>query len=691
MNTTILKASLLLCVWGQAQAFTAPTPPVAKMIPFVDNFHDDPRVDNYRWMHDNTSPEVRSHLEAENAYANAILAKNSALTDQLYEELKALRDSSRKQIVKATKKFIYYKTKSNKESHWVWFRKDKETGRAQQVLNENEIAKGLEYFDAYDVQLSPEEGRALFTADLKGRRHMSPIIVDLRTMKYEILKPDLYWSLQGVLWLNEDEIVFSGTTDELAPYQLYKYDLAEKKTTLIKEFSDPGSRRISSYTSDGKFVVVKLDRSKSSEYYLLNATGDALTSLSPDGNYIETFDHNRHGWLKLTNRFDPAFQILIEADASADKWEVLFTPPRGMISDFKITDAAVVAKVMDEATERIYVIDIESKKVTEVPGPEKLMFYQTVMTDFYANKAYLQQASYTLPFETVSCNLSSCAPKLEVASSILGFNKGLYQTELIYVKARDGETVPVSLFYRKDKFTGKDQPVQIYGYGSYGYSSTPTFKKELIPLLDRGVIGVVAHIRGGKEKGERWYDQGRLFNKMNTFNDFIDVTTDLINRGMTSPSKIGIEGLSAGGLLMGAVLNLRPDLFSVALVKVPFVDVLNTMTLYYDPLAKYEKEEWGDGLIREQYDYIKSYDPYTNITKQKYPAVMVRTGFEDAAVYYFQPMKWVAKMRELNSPGEENPLIFLTSFGGGHYFPGMDESDRAAATEYAFVLSQMDL
>jgi oligopeptidase B len=667
-------------------------PPVASKIPHVDLLHGDSRTDNYRWMHENTSPNVKAHLEAENAYASALISNYDSGRIRLYEELKALRESSAKQIVLVTKESLYFKSKTDQDSYWDWFRTDKKTGRTVKFFSENEVVQkyGYTYFFTYQMKLSPSEEKAFFVTDVKGRRHVTPFVVDLKTLKAERFDVDFYWYMFGFAWLNETEVLCSATDDEIGVYQLYKYNLESKKRTLLHSFSDLTSERKIKETTDRKFVVVTLETNKTKASFALDRATETLSKLSSaqDETFYETIDHNEKGWFKLSNRLRESFQIFRKKGA---KWKVFYSPKTGMIKEFFLTPKTLVVKELDEASERIVLVDLQSRKSRVVPSPTRLVSYPSMIADQDREELYFQPSSYVLPPETFSCSLSNCVPKLSIPTTIRGFNASAYESRLIHVKARDGESIPVSLFYRKDLFTGKNQAVHLNGYGSYGGSFMPNFKKTFIPLMDRGVIGVVAHVRGGREKGERWYDQGRYMNKLNTFYDFIDVADHLVAQGLTSPSKIAIEGQSAGGLLMGAVLNLRPELFRVALMKVPFVDVLNTMTLYNDPLAKYEKKEWGDGLIAKEYFYMKQYDPYTNVSRKPYPSVLLTTGFEDAAVYYFHPMKWVAKMREWNPHLQSNPILFFTSFGGGHWVPGDEANDQAVAKEYSFVLGELGL
>ncbi len=665
-------------------------PPVAKKIPHIDSFHNDPRVDNYRWMHDNEDPEVKKHLEAETAYAKNYNKKYKVLQENLAEEYKQLRETSAKRYYKIFENFSLIRKRDQKESYWRWYTVDHGTGKETLILDGNEIAKSFSYFAIFGMELSPDQKKILFIADLKGRGHGTPFLIDLETNKVSQLKIDLHWHVyNGFTWVDNTRLLFVGATEEMGLYQIYDYVVSDQKSHLVASFKDKEAGKRITKTFDGTEILIRLGKSKSSKHFVFSRTRNQLSPLlDTDKPSLIKVNKNKHGWFKHTNEFSDTYGIY---HFKNNEWVKLYKPKEGYIANMFLSDDHVIVEEGFEGAERLTVIDIETGKVQKVPSPTPLVSYRgEVLVNSNSQEIYYEITSFTQPSETYSCYLKDCKPVRKIASNVPGIDPSLYATKKIQVKARDGELIPVSVYYRKDMYSGKDQRLHLYGYGSYGAFESPRYEKEFIPMLNRGVIGAIAHIRGGREKGERWYDQGRYLNKMNTFNDFIDVAEHFVKTKVTKPEYLAINGLSAGGLLMGAVMNMRPDLFRVAYVGVPFVDILNTMTLYYDPLSKYEKKEWGDGLVENEYYYMKAYDPYTNVKKQKYPSMIVVTGFEDTAVYYFQPMKWVAKLREYNKSEDSNPIVFFTTFKGGHGGDsGNDAKDKDYVRNQSFVLGEL--
>ncbi|HXH31555.1 MAG TPA: prolyl oligopeptidase family serine peptidase [Bacteriovoracaceae bacterium] len=682
------KVLLAMCLTLQANVH-ATTPPVAKKIATPYNYHQDVRIDDYNWMHDEQDPEVRKHLELENSFAEAYNKRNEGLRTRLLVEYKKLRGSLSTTVVAATEKFLYFKTKDASDSYWKWYRREKKSGSRVLIFDENTFARDLPFYRTMDFKVSPAEDSVFLLADTKGRNLGTPHVIDLKTLSVTKLATTQLWQRKAE-WIDDSRLLFLGAKQELDSYQLFEYRTSAQTEQLVQQFEDVEAMREVTRTADGEAILVVLSKSKSSFAYRYHPELQKLEELGPKNEKVKSvYNKNSSSWFKLTNEFSQSQELFQKING---EWLKIYSPKKGNIVSFHPSSNHIVIAQNFEGIGSLYLYDLKTRAAHSVMNTDQLLAYSEIVVDYHSEKTFFAVSGFTTPLATWSCLLNDCAPSVEFPSDIRGFDSDLYVTRRIHVTARDGVQIPVSLAYRKGTPLGTPQMMKLYGYGSYGYTYVPTFAKEDIPLLDRGVIFAVAHVRGGGEKGESWHDAGRLMNKTNTFNDFIDVTEHMVSHKLTSPDKLAIHGVSAGGFLVGAVVNMRPELYRVAVLGVPFVDVLNTMTLYYDPLAKYEKKEWGDGLVEAQYYNIKQNDPYTNLKKQSYPSLLVYTGFEDTSVYYFQPMKWVAKLRELNDPKTSHPVLFFTTFKGGHGGEsGADGEDKTRALHQSYVLGELGI
>ncbi len=595
-------------------------PPVAKKIPHIDNFFEDPRVDNYRWMHDSTNIEVKKHLLKENSYGEQFIKKNSAIQKNLQDEYKRLRSTYRRRIKYIYDNFRIYTKRNIKENYDRWLMLDIKTGQEILLLDENLLAKKHSYFEVYDFSINPSKTHALVLIDIKGRGHLTPFVLDLKTKIIKQRESKLIWG-ERALWINDEKLIVLCAKNEMESYQPYEYEINTKKETLLQNFLNQRAKRSIYATSDNEDVLLVLKETLKSTTYRYNQKENKFVVLGiAKKEEVASYDKIGDQWYKVSN-IDSKNNDLFQLKES--KWEKIYTPLKGNIKSFKQATAIpayyigkdyLVVEENLEAMSRFVAIDLNSLQAKKLMDYELVTFKgQKLKNIDGVDSFFFEETGFIKPTQTLKIELASQVKTIEIPSGVTSFNSELYETLRISIQVRDGKNVPVSLVYRKDLIKSKNNYMNFYGYGAYGAVVPYRFLKSEIPLLDRGIIYVMVHVRGGGEKGKSWHDQGRVFNKMNTFYDFIDVVEHFVGTKMTNPKKVSIEGRSAGGLLMGTVLNLRPELFKVAKVGVPFVDVLNTMTLYYDPLAKYERNEWGDGLIKEQYEMIKSYDPYTNI------------------------------------------------------------------------------
>jgi oligopeptidase B len=691
MNKLILLSSILLlnfnCHSLEVSNKKGDAAPIALKIEHFDEFHNEKRVDFYRWMHDKDDSKVRKHLEKENSYAIKMNAKNTHLKNQLLKDYKKLRSKLVKSISKISKDYTYYYERQGDQSYGIRYRIGKSSSNKEILLDENIEAKNSDYFKVLRLDFDKSENKALALFDIKGRGHGTPYILNFSTSKKTKLKTNLIWA-DGSIWLNDHRFLFFATTEEKLPYQLYEYDIRSQNEKLVHTFKDTDSGRSMYQTTDKSEIIIRLSATENSQSFIFNKESSSLKALDKKGikKFKSSYNRNKTGWFKFTNEFSKNWEIYQKQNGN---WKKIISPKKGDLSSYHLSRNYLVFKENFEGVKNLYIYNILTKKVNKIDVGENLASLSGLIFDHDLEKIYFNHYGFASPTEMKSCSLVNCKVKTVIPHQVIGFTPSNYISKRVQVKGRDGVMIPVSLIYKKGQVLS-NRPMLLYGYGAYGSTIGPHFLKYVIPLIDRGVVYAIAHIRGGSIKGDKWHDSGRYFNKMNTFNDFIDVAKHYIHTGVTTPEKLAIKGESAGGLLMGTVLNMAPELFKLAIMQVPFVDVLNTMTLYYDPLAKYEKKEWGDGLVKKEYDLIKSYDPYTNISKQNYPTIWVETGFEDTAVYYFQPMKWVAKMREVNNPKNSKPVLFSTTFKGGHSGnSGVEGKEKKYAKSFSFLLGEL--
>jgi oligopeptidase B len=671
-------------------------PPVAKISPTRATTLGDMRIDNYFWLRDRNDPDTIKYLEAENEYTKAEMKHTDALQSKLYSEILGRIQQTDLSVPTKRDDYFYYTRTEEGKQYAIYCRKHGSLNAKEEVLLDgNAMAEGKKYFRVGNFAASPNHKLLAYSVDYEGDEAYTIHVKDLTTGKLLAdAIPNTYYSLE---WANDNATFFYTVLDAAKrPFKVYRHTLGVKRNTLV------------CHETDERFTV-ELEKTRSRAYILINI-GSSLTSEvryikadKPKGRFAtllpriqETeYDVAHHGdsWFIRTNDGAKTFR-LIEApvkDPSRANWkEVMPARAEATIESVTAFQDDLVTEERDRGLIKIRVQKFSTGDTHYVE------FTEPVYTaSLGANAEYdtrLLRFNYTslvTPNSVFDYNMDTRARELKKQQPVLGsYDPTKYQSERIYATAADGVRVPISLVYKKGLVQNGKAPMLLYGYGSYGISMDPGFSSDRLSLLDRGFVYAIAHIRGGADLGKPWHEDGRILKKKNTFTDFIACAEYVVAEKYSSSDRIAIMGGSAGGLLMGAVTNMRPDLFAVVVAKVPFVDALNTMLDASLPLTVGEYEEWGNPNEQQYYDYIKSYAPYENVGAKEYPTMLITAGLNDPRVSYWEPAKWTAKLRAMKT--DRHLLLLKTNMGSGHFgSSGRYEYIKETAFDYAFILSSL--
>ena len=674
-----------------------PEPPFAPDRPRILEAHGDRRVDPYYWLRERDNPEVISYLEAENSYADAIMAPTLPLQERLYREIVGRvqqTDTSAPSLYKGW--WSYTRTVEGLDYDIYCRRWGSMESTEEVVLDANDLAKGHEYFDLGYVERSPDEKLVAYAVDLDGSERHELRFRDLATgADLGDVIPGVYY---GSAWSADSRTFFYVMPDAaVRPFQVWRHVLGTPTMDDVLVMQEDDER-----------FELSVELTKSERYVLLSSTSQVTSETSflpsdqPDSEprMIESrrhgveywIDHQGDRFLILTNDGARNFRLMAAPLSSPGRASWTEVVPERLGVRLNYTDAfaghVVLGQrsdglqrleVLDFATGTLHVVEQPDTAYTAFPGSDP-NYDSSVMRFFYT--------SLTAPFSAVDYDMSTRRRTIVKEQPVPGYDRDAYLTERLWAAAPDGVRVPVSIVYKRGLRRDGSSPALLNGYGAYELSSDPMFDPVRLSLLDRGFVFAIAHVRGGGEMGREWYEDGKFLRKANTFSDFIACTERLVELGYTSPRRLAIRGRSAGGLLIGAVMNMRPDLFACAVAQVPFVDALTTMLDDKLPLTVNEFDEWGNPAEADFYRYIKTYSPYDNVRPAEYPALLVTTGLNDPRVSYWEPAKWVAKLRSLNR--SDNVLVLKTQMREGHSGPsGRYESWREEAFITAFVLDQL--
>lgn len=685
----------------RAQAPMPLAPPVARIVPRTDTTLSDVRVDNYFWIRDDArkSPEVIAYLDAENRYTEAVMKPLEPLIQKLYEEMKGRIKETDLTVPERVGSYYYYnRTEAGKQYPILARKKGSLSAPEEVMLDENVAAGNSKYFRVGTSRVSPNDRLLAFTVDTTGNERYTLMVKDLVTGQ---LLPDrvamVNYSLE---WAADNRTLFYGMGDSAnRSYRILRHVLGTNAAdAVIAEEPDELFGLSLLKTKDRKYILIDDGSFSSTEYRYLPANEPAGTFkvIQPKTRDLEySVEHQGNRFLIVTNDGAVNFK-LVEAPENAPgraNWKTML-PARDsvLLSGIDVFKDYLVLYERQKALRTMRVMNFTTGQTYSVDFPEPVYTFRGATNPEYDSKVVrFTYTSLTTPAAVYDFDMTNRTRKLLKATEVLGgYNPSLYATERTWAHASDGTMVPISLVYRKPLDKNGTRPMLLYAYGSYGSSTDPSFSSNNLSLLDRGFIYAIAHIRGGQEMGRYWYDQGKLLNKKNTFTDFIAAADHLVQQGYTSKDKLAIRGGSAGGLLMGAVVNMRPDLFKAVVADVPFVDVINTMLDASIPLTTGEWIQWGDPHKAEYYGYMKSYSPYDNVEHKAYPNMLVTAGLNDPRVGYWEPAKWVAKLRATKT--DNNLLLLRTNMGAGHGgASGRYDALREQAIRFAFILNALGM
>lgn len=660
--------------------------------------HGDRRVDNYFWLRDRSDSDVIPYLEAENSYTEDAMARTKPLQERLYHEiLGRIQETDLSVPVKRDDYFYYTRTEEGK-AYSIQCRKHGSLNASEEVLlDANVLAAGQKYFRLGNFAVSPDHRLLAYSTDLEGDESYTIQVKNLATGE---LLPDrianTYYTLE---WANDNRTFFYTVLDPAKrPYRAFRHELGSSQDTLVYEETDGRFTLGLGKTRSRRFLFIELASPLTSEQRYLEAAEPQgeFRILLPRRQAVE-YDAVHHGEYFYIRTNDQAknFRLMRTevAHPSSEHWHEII-PARAdvTIEGVDSFEDHIAVYERERGLEKICIRDGLGALSHYIDFPEPV--YTVGATGNAEYKTNLLRFSYTslvTPTSVFDYNVRTRDRELKKQYAVRGgYDASRYQSERIFAKAPDGVEVPISLVYHKNFERNGASPLLLYGYGSYGHSIDPRFSSDRLSLLDRGIVFAIAHIRGGAEMGEEWHDHGKLLEKKNTFSDFIACAEHLIATRYTSSEHLAIMGGSAGGLLMGAVINMRPELFHAAIAKVPFVDTLNTMQDPTLPLTIAEYEEWGNPQDKQYYDYIRAYSPYDNVAAREYPTMLVTAGLNDPRVSYWEPAKWVAKLRTLKM--DSNSLLLKTDMGSGHFGPsGRYEGIKETAFDYAFLLQALGI
>jgi len=674
-------------------------PPKAKKIAVTLEKHGHQRIDNYHWLNQREDQEVIDYLNAENAYTDFVMSDTEALQKTLYDEMVGRIRQTDMSVPVELNGYSYYTRYEEGQEYPIICRKALQESAPEEImLDGNKMAEGLAFFHIGSWEVSSNNKLLAYTIDTVSRRQYHVYVKNLETN--EVLVDDISNTSGDVTWANDNKTLFySRKDDTLRPFQIVRHTLGEKEGAdeVVFQEDNTAFKSFVYKTKSDKYLVIGSESILSSEYRILeadNPRGEFRIFQTRQDNLEYSIYHQGSRFLVLTNLDAHNFRLMqtSENETSMVNWTELL-PHRGdvLLEDVDVFIDYVVVSERRDGLARFKISHPQSDESHYLDFGEEDYYAETSANpDYFSNKLRYQYTSLKTPNTVLEYDMGTRRTvqlkQMEVKG---GYDATGYATQRLYATASDGVKIPVSIVYRKGYKMDGSQPLLLYGYGSYGISVDSTFRSTRLSLLDRGFAFAVAHIRGSEELGRAWYDDGKLLNKKNTFTDFIACAKHLVNAGYTRHDRLFAYGGSAGGLLMGAVINMAPELFKGVIAAVPFVDVVTTMLDETIPLTTGEYDEWGNPNNKSYYEYILSYSPYDQVQMQNYPAMLVTTGLHDSQVQYWEPAKWVAKLREMKT--DQNLLLLKTNMELGHGgASGRFEALKELALEYAFLLKVLN-
>ncbi len=674
------------------------TPPKPKKLAHELTLHGDTRTDPYYWMREREDPEVIAHLGAENAYFEEKMAHLKDFREMLFQEIKGRIKEDDSSVPYTKRGFVYRTAYELGDQYPRYFRKPVEEGEEQLMFDVNEMAQPHEYYNIGGLSVSDDNRYVSYGEDTVSRRIYTIHVKDMLTGQN---LPDQIPNTTGSsVWSADGQYLFYSVKDAaLRPYKIMRHQLgtAAQDDVVVYEERDETFRVYVYRSKSRKYIIVGAAQTVSTEYRLLEATaplGEPRVFQLRERDLEYGIEHIDDRFYVLTNYQAKNFQLMVtpEGETGKDHWKtVIPNRPDVLLEGLELFRDYLVLSERKNGLTLLRVRPFAGEEYYLEFQDAAYMAYTSVNPDIDSEVLRYGYQSMTTPPSTYDFNMRTREQTLLKQQPVLGeFDPANYRSERRFSESRDGTQVPLSIVYKRGTPLDGTAPLLLYAYGSYGHSLDPSFSITRLSLLNRGMIFVIAHIRGGEEMGRHWYEDGKLLKKKNTFNDFIDAAEWLVKNKYTNTDHLFAMGGSAGGLLMGTVANLRPDLWAGIVSQVPFVDVVTTMLDNSIPLTTGEYDEWGNPNEEEYYHYIKSYSPLDNVEAKDYPPMLVTTGLHDSQVQYWEPAKWVAKLRELKT--DTNDVLFHTNMEAGHGgASGRFEAIREVARDYAWVLDRAGL
>ncbi|MCC5855905.1 MAG: S9 family peptidase [Idiomarina sp.] len=696
---SVMALSLLFVVSCAIIPHSWMSPPIAEQRPHVVTSPHGDREDPYHWLRDDTrtDPEVIAYLEAENAYYQAYADQYRGKLDELTDEIIGRVQQDDSSVPYVMGDYEYSTRFETGKEYPIYIRRPIAGGTEEVMLDVNELAEGHDYFAVANWEVSPSQNRLAYLVDTTGRRQYTLRIRDLTTG--EDLPNELVGLSSSLAWSADSDYLYVIENDPVTLLSVramrHAVGGAPDNKALVYEEHDNTFYMGLDNTRDGKYVMIIVVSTVASEYRIIDASTPlaepkVFAARERDVQYF--LDHMDGRWIIRTDWMAPNFRLMmVDSDQIGSRayWRELVPHNEFVFIDGMIAfESHLAIQERSNGLLRIRLVSWSNPADSRYISSDEAAYVMRFSVNYDTSSEWLRYSytSLTTPQTIYEVNLATDERRMLKQDEVLGgFDSDNYVTERVWAEARDGTKIPVTLLYRNGFERDGTAPLYQYAYGSYGINMDPWFNSNILSLIDRGFVYAIAHIRGGQEMGRHWYEEGKLLNKMNTFTDYIDVTDHLVAEGYAAPDLVIGMGGSAGGLLMGAVANMAPEKYLGLIAHVPFVDVVSTMLDDTLPLTTNEYDEWGNPNYAEYYEYMLSYSPYDQVTRQSYPALYVTTGFHDSQVQYFEPAKWVAKLRTHNTSNQ--PILFNTTMEAGHGGRSGRFARRAQiAEEYALVL-----
>ena len=675
--------------------------PIAEKIEKKLSIHGDTRIDEYYWLNQRGDKNVINYLNAENAYRDEYMQDYKNLEEELFLEIKSRIKEDDSSVPYLDNGYYYYTRYEKDKQYPIYCRKKGDLKSDEEILIDvNIMSEGYEYFRVGDIEISPNDKIMAYSVDTLSRRIYTIYFMDLETR--EVHKKNIKNTSGSITWANDSETVFYNlrNIETLRTEKVMKHNLNSSSKDQEIYFEEDETFSVYSYkTKTDKYIVIGSSATLSQEFRYLDANnpnGDFKIFQERINGLEYSITHFDDKWFIRTNKDGATnFKLMVcnENKTNSSNWKD-YIPHREnvLLEDADFFKNHMVVTEREEGLRKIEIRPWNSVNSHYIEfDDEAYSVRSSTNAEINSEKFRYSYSSMTTPNSVIEYDMNTKEKTILKETEVLGgtFDKNNYISRRVWAPSRDGKKVPISLVYRKDKFKNGENPLLLYGYGSYGITNNASFSSVRLSLLDRGFVYAIAHIRGSQYLGRDWYNDGKMFKKKNTFYDFIDSGKFLIKEGFAHENKLFAMGGSAGGLLMGAVVNMAPELFRGIVAGVPFVDVVTTMLDDDIPLTTFEYDEWGNPNNKDSYDYMLSYSPYDQVEEKNYPAIFITTGYHDSQVQYFEPAKWIARLRDRRTNKE--PLLMYCNMDAGHGgASGRFEAYKETAMEYAFFISLLD-